>query len=249
MQARRWLETVPTRRPGRSSPTVPGLTPSLSAASSAIRCTATVAGKPARAHLAGHRPHGSPARPHHRLLLFLLRGRPLSDPERELVNRPDPGRQPGVARPACRCLRTVGRSPDPNRRVHRMTIRGCMSLAGTTRCTRAYQQISRVKRYSARTAVRDGSAAAVYAFRFGAHAMSQDRKWEVVHTALLCTVHPQMVPTRSQHVLVDNRRIGAGRRTVRHGMTAVGAAERRGPQFPGCAGFALARGAPITLFW
>ena len=79
--------------------------------------------------------------------------------------------------------------------------------------------------------------------------MSQDRKWEVVHTALLCTVHPQMVPTRSQHVLVDNRRIGAGRRTVRHGMTAVGAAERRGPQFPGCAGFALARGGPITLSW
>ena len=63
MQARRWLETVPTRRPGRSSPTVPGLTPSLSAASSAIRCMATVAGKPTRAHLAGHRPHGSPARP------------------------------------------------------------------------------------------------------------------------------------------------------------------------------------------
>jgi len=79
--------------------------------------------------------------------------------------------------------------------------------------------------------------------------MSQDRKWEVVRTALLCPVHPQMVRARWQHVLVDNRRICAGRRTVRHGMTAVGAAERRGPQFPGCAGFALARGAPITLSW
>ena len=89
----------------------------------------------------------------------------------------------------------------------------------------------------------------MYAFRFGAHAMSQDRKWEVVRTALLCPVHPQMVRARWQHVLVDNRRICAGRRTVRHGMTAVGAAEGRGPQFPGCAGFALARGAPITLSW
>ena len=52
-----------------------------------------------------------------------------------------------------------------------------------------------------------------------------------------------------QSVMGDNRRIGAGRRTVRHGMTSVGATERRGPQFPGCAGFALGRGGPITLSW
>ena len=46
--------------------------------------------------------------------------------------------------------------------------------------------------------------------------MSQDRKWEVVHTALLCTVHPQMARARLQHVLVDNRRTGAGRRLFDH---------------------------------
>ena len=46
--------------------------------------------------------------------------------------------------------------------------------------------------------------------------MSQDRKWEVVHTGLLCTVHPQMVRARLQHVLVGNPRIGAGRRPSDH---------------------------------
>jgi hypothetical protein len=74
------------------------------------------------------------------------------------------------------------------------------------------------------------------AFRFGAHGISQDHKWEVVHTALLCTVHPQIVRTRLQHVQVDSRRIGAGRRTIRHGMTAVGAPQRRRLQLSGCAG-------------
>ncbi len=33
------------------------------------------------------------------------------------------------------------------------------------------------------------------------------------------------------------------------GTAAVGAAEKRGLQFPGMAGFAAARGGPITLSW
>jgi hypothetical protein len=104
--------------------------------------------------------------------------------------------------------------------------------------------------------------------RIGAHAVSQDREREAVQTALLCTVRPQMVRARLQHVLVDTgalvrdgacsitavageapiggrsrsrgpsarrwsdeRRGGAGAHFV--GAAAVGAAEKRGPQFPG----------------
>ena len=39
--------------------------------------------------------------------------------------------------------------------------------------------------------------------RIGAHAVSQDREREAVHTALLCTARPQMVRARLQHVLAD----------------------------------------------
>ena len=37
----------------------------------------------------------------------------------------------------------------------------------------------------------------------GAHAVSQDREREAVHTALLCTARPQKVRARWQHVLAD----------------------------------------------
>ena len=103
--------------------------------------------------------------------------------------------------------------------------------------------------------------------RIGAHAVSQDREREAVHTALLCTARPPDGPRPIAARAGGHRRTDAGRRLFDHasggeaptggrsrshgpparrrsdepregggaqfaGTAAVGAAEKRGPQFP-----------------
>ena len=120
--------------------------------------------------------------------------------------------------------------------------------------------------------------------RIGAHAVSQDREREAIHTALLCTARPQKVRARLQHVLADTgapmrdgacsitpvagrhppvgapvvmgRRRGGGvtnlvKAAAHNSPARLRSARRRsaGRSSPRCAGFAPARGGPITLSW
>ena len=114
--------------------------------------------------------------------------------------------------------------------------------------------------------------------RIGAHAVSQDREREAVHTALLCTARPPDGPpiaaraggrrrtdtgrrrfghasagdaptggrSRSRGLPArrrsDERRGGGGAQLV--GTAGVGAAQKRGPQFPGMCRVCSRRGRP-----